>query len=196
MAALQKNTDPVQKITIVPRTMGALGYTMQMPEEERYLMSSDEILDELAVLLAGRVAEEIIFNTKTTGAANDIERANDLARAMIAQYGMSEKFGMAALEKTQSKYLDGRNVSNCSEETKTQLDNEIIKVLKDAHDKAEKMLRDNIDALHKISEFLIEKETITGEQFMSILKSVKEPEEKAETEEKADADTEEVPENE
>ena len=177
LAALQKNTDPVQKITIVPRTMGALGYTMQMPEEERYLMSSDEILDELAVLLAGRVAEEIIFNTKTTGAANDIERANDLARAMIAQYGMSEKFGMAALEKTQSKYLDGRNVSNCSEETKTQLDNEIIKVLKDAHDKAEKMLRDNIDALHKISEFLIEKETITGEQFMSILKSVNEPEE-------------------
>ncbi len=177
LAALQKNTDPVQKITIVPRTMGALGYTMQMPEEERYLMSSDEILDELSVLLAGRVAEEIIFNTKTTGAANDIERANDLARAMIAQYGMSDKFGMAALEKTQSKYLDGRNVSNCSEETKTQLDNEIIKVLKDAHDKAEKMLRENIDALHKISQFLIEKETITGEQFMSILKSVNEPEE-------------------
>lgn len=177
LAALQKNTDPVQKITIVPRTMGALGYTMQMPEEEHYLMSCDEILDELAVLLAGRVAEEIIFNTKTTGAANDIERANDLARAMIAQYGMSDKFGMAALEKAQSKYLDGRNVANCSEETKTQLDNEIIKVLKDAHDKAEKMLRENIDALHKISEFLIEKETITGEQFMSILKSVNEPEE-------------------
>ncbi len=176
LAALQKNTDPVQKITIVPRTMGALGYTMQMPEEERYLMSCDEILDELSVLLAGRVAEEIVFNTKTTGAANDIERANDLARAMIAQYGMSERFGMAALEKTQSKYLDGRNVSNCSEETKTQLDSEIIKVLKEAHDKAEKMLRENIDALHKISEFLIEEETITGEQFMSILKSVNEPE--------------------
>ena len=196
LAALQKNTDPVQKITIVPRTMGALGYTMQMPEEEHYLMSADEILDELSVLLAGRVAEEIVFNTKTTGAANDIERANDLARAMIAQYGMSEKFGMAALEKVQTKYLDGRNVMNCSEETKTQLDNEIIKVLKEAHDKAEVMLRENMDALHKISEFLIEKETITGEQFMSILKSVKEPEEKAETEEKADADTEEVPENE
>ena len=185
LAALQKNTDPVQKITIVPRTMGALGYTMQMPEEEKYLMSADEILDELAVLLAGRVAEELIFNTKTTGAANDIERANDLARAMIAQYGMSDKFGMAALEKTQSKYLDGRNVSNCSEETKTQLDNEIIKVLKEAHDKAEKMLSENIEALHKISEFLIEKETITGEQFMSILKSVNEPveEQNEETEE-------------
>ena len=186
LAALQKNTDPVQKITIVPRTMGALGYTMQMPEEERYLMSCDEILDELSVLLAGRVAEEIVFDTKTTGAANNIERANDLARAMIAQYGMSEKFGMAALEKTQSKYLDGRNVSNCSEETKTQLDNEIIKVLKEAHDKAEKMLRENIDALHKISEFLIEEETITGEQFMSILKSVNEP-----AEEKSEENTEE-----
>lgn len=176
LAALQKNTDPVQKITIVPRTMGALGYTMQMPEEEHYLMSKDEILDEITVLLAGRVAEEIVFNTKTTGAANDIERANDLARAMIAQYGMSDKFGMAALEKVQSKYLDGRNVPNCSEETRTQLDNEIVRVLKEAHDKAEKMLTENAEALHKISEFLIEKETITGEQFMSILDSIRKPE--------------------
>ncbi len=192
LAALQKNTDPVQKITIVPRTMGALGYTMQMPEEEHYLMSADEILDELSVLLAGRVAEEVVFNTKTTGAANDIERANDLARAMIAQYGMSERFGMAALEKVQTKYLDGRNVMNCSEETKTQLDNEIIKVLKEAHDKAEKLLRDNIDALHKISEFLIEKETITGEQFMTILKSVNEPEaEEVKAEEEPQEKTEE-----
>ncbi len=175
--ALQKNTDPVQKITIVPRTMGALGYTMQMPEEEHYLMSKEEILDQLTVLLAGRVAEEVVFNTKTTGAANDIERANDLARAMIAQYGMSDKFGMASLEKVQTKYLDGRNVANCSEETKTALDNEIIKVLKDAHDKAEELLRNNLDALHKISEFLIEKETITGEQFMKILKEIQEPKE-------------------
>ncbi len=185
--ALQKNTDPVQKITIVPRTMGALGYTMQMPEEEHYLMSKDEILDEITVLLAGRVAEEIVFNTKTTGAANDIERANDLARAMIAQYGMSDKFGMAALEKMQSKYLDGRNVSNCSEETRTQLDNEIISVLKEAHSKAEKLLSENMEALHKITEFLIDKETITGEQFMSILDSIRnkpeEPEEETKTEE-------------
>ena len=173
LAALQKNTDPVQKITIVPRTMGALGYTMQMPEEEKYLMSKDEILDEIAVLVAGRVAEELVFNTKTTGAANDIERANDLARAMIAQYGMSDRFGFAALEKIQSKYLDGRNVSNCSEETLTQLDNEIIKVLKDAHEKATSMLSENMEALHKIAEFLIEKETITGEQFMTILNEIK-----------------------
>ena len=181
-AALQKNTDPVQKITIVPRTMGALGYTMQMPEEERYLMSKDEILDEITVLLAGRVAEEIVFNTKTTGASNDIERANELARAMIAQYGMSDKFGMAALEKPQSRYLDGRNVPNCSEATMTLLDEEIIKVLKDAHEKAEKMLRDNMEALDKIAAFLIEKETITGEQFMSILNEIKNPKPQEETE--------------
>ena len=174
--ALQKHTDPVQKITIVPRTMGALGYTMQMPEEEHFLMSKDEILDEITVLLAGRVAEEIVFNTKTTGAANDIERANELARAMIAQYGMSDKFGMAALEKPQSKYLDGRNVPNCSEATMTLLDEEIIKVLKDAHGKAEKMLRENMEALDKIAAFLIEKETITGEQFMSILNGINNPE--------------------
>lgn len=182
--ALQKNTDPVQKITIVPRTMGALGYTMQMPEEEHYLMSKDEILDEITVLLAGRVAEEIVFNTKTTGAANDIERANELARAMIAQYGMSDKFGMAALEKPQSKYLDGRNVPNCSEATMTLLDEEIIRVLKEAHGKAEKMLRENMEALDKIAEFLIEKETITGEQFMTILNEIKNPKPIAETEEK------------
>lgn len=184
--ALQKNTDPVQKITIVPRTMGALGYTMQMPEEERYLMSKDEILDEITVLLAGRVAEEIVFNTKTTGAANDIERANELARAMIAQYGMSDKFGMAALEKPQSRYLDGRNVPNCSEATMTLLDEEIIKVLKAAHEKAEKMLRENMEALDKIAAFLIEKETITGEQFMSILNDIKNPKSEEEQEEKAE----------
>ena len=184
--ALQKHTDPVQKITIVPRTMGALGYTMQMPEEEHFLMSKDEILDEITVLLAGRVAEEIVFNTKTTGAANDIERANELARAMIAQYGMSDRFGMAALEKTQSKYLDGRNVPNYSEATMTQLDEEIIKVLKEAHEKAEKMLRENMEALHKISAFLIEKETITGEQFMAILNEINNPKPEAEEEEKTE----------
>ena len=196
LAALQKNTDPVQKITIVPRTMGALGYTMTMPEEEKYLMSKDEILDEIAVLVAGRVAEEIVFNTKTTGAANDIERATDLARAMIAQYGMSDKFGMAALEKIQSKYLDGRNVTNCSEETMTQLDNEVVKTIKDAHKKATEMLSENMEALHKISEFLIEKETITGEQFMKILKEIQnKPEETEETvaEESSQQETEEAP---
>ena len=172
-AALQKNTQPVQKITIVPRTMGALGYTMQVPEEEKYLMSKDEILDQITVLLAGRVAEEIIFNIKTTGAANDIERANELARAMIAQYGMSDKFGMMSLESIQNRYLDGRAVSNCSDETRTLLDEEVVKQLGDCHKKAYEMLNENRVALDKISEFLIEKETITGTQFMEILDEIR-----------------------
>ncbi len=179
-AALQKNTDPVQKITIVPRTMGALGYTMQKPEEEHYLMTNDEMISEIVVLLAGRCAEELIFNTKTTGAANDIERATALARAMISQYGMSDKFGMTALETTQNKYLDGRNVANCSEETLTELDNEIIKTINSAHDRAMQILKENIDSLNKIAEFLIKEETITGAQFMSLLN---EKDETPETEE-------------
>ena len=174
-AALQKNTDPVQKITIVPRTMGALGYTMQKPEEEHYLMSRDEIIEELVVLLAGRCAEEIIFNTKTTGAANDIERATALARSMISQYGMSDKFGMTALESTENKYLDGRNVANCSNETLTQLDNEIIATIKTAHDTATALLNNNLDALNRIAAFLIDKETITGTEFMNILNEVNNP---------------------
>ena len=128
--AVQKHTQPVHKITIVPRTMGSLGYTMQMPEEEeRYLMSKDEIVDQITVFLAGRAAEELVFNVQTTGASNDIERATSLARNMITQYGMSEKFGMAGLESIQNKYLDGRNVSNCSEETKTDIDKEVVRVL-------------------------------------------------------------------
>ncbi len=172
--ALQKNTQPVHKITIVPRTMGALGYTMQMPEdEEKYLMSKDEILDQITVLLAGRAAEEIIFKTKTTGASNDIERATEMARNMITQYGMSDKFGMAGLESVQNKYLDGRNVSNCSEETKTAVDTEVISVLKACHEKAVGLLNGNIDALNEIAEFLIEKETITGDEFMEIFNRVK-----------------------
>ena len=172
-AALQKNTDPVQKITIVPRTMGALGYTMQMPEEEKYLMSADELFEDIVTLVSGRMAEELIFNIKTTGAANDIERASKLARAMVAQYGMSDEFGMTALESTENKYLDGRNVSNCSEETKTKLDNEVVRVIKEAHEKSRKLLGDNLEALHKISDYLIEKETITGTEFMRILREVR-----------------------
>ena len=185
--ALQKNTQPVQKITIVPRTMGSLGYTMQMPDdEEKYLMSKDEIIDQITVLLAGRCAEEIVFNTKTTGAANDIERATSLARNMITQYGMSDKFGMAALESTQNKYLDGTSVSNCSDETKTDIDREIVKVLNNCHSKAIELLKDNRDALDQISEFLIEKETITGAEFMDIFNKVKT--QRAEAEEINDAE--------
>ena len=141
--AVQKHTQPVHKITIVPRTMGSLGYTMQMPEEEeRYLMSKDEIVDQITVFLAGRAAEELVFNVQTTGASNDIERATSLARNMITQYGMSEKFGMAGLESIQNKYLDGRNVSNCSEETKTDIDKEVVRVLKECHEKAFNILKD------------------------------------------------------
>lgn len=172
--AVQKHTQPVHKITIVPRTMGSLGYTMQMPEEEeRYLMSKDEIVDQITVFLAGRAAEELVFNVQTTGASNDIERATSLARTMITQYGMSEKFGMAGLESIQNKYLDGRNVSNCSEETKTDIDKEVVRVLKECHEKAFNILKENRDALDEIAEFLINKETITGDQFMEIFNRVK-----------------------
>ena len=172
--AVQKHTQPVHKITIVPRTMGSLGYTMQMPEEEeRYLMSKDEIVDQITVFLAGRAAEELVFNVQTTGASNDIERATSLARNMITQYGMSEKFGMAGLESIQNKYLDGRNGSNCSEETKTDIDKEVVRVLKECHEKAFNILKENRDALDEIAEFLINKETITGDQFMEIFNRVK-----------------------
>ena len=172
--AVQKHTQPVHKITIVPRTMGSLGYTMQMPEEEeRYLMSKDEIVDQITVFLAGRAAEELVFNVQTTGASNDIERATSLARNMITQYGMSEKFGMAGLESIQNKYLDGRNVSNCSEETKTDIDKEVVRVLKECHERAFNILKENRYALDEIAEFLINKETITGDQFMEIFNRVK-----------------------
>jgi cell division protease FtsH len=181
--AVQKHTQPVHKITIVPRTMGSLGYTMQMPEEEeKYLMSKDEILDQITVFLAGRAAEELVFNTKTTGAANDIERATELVRNMITQYGMSDKFGMAALESVQNKYLDGRSVSNCSDETKTEVDREIVRVLKECYDKAMNILKENRDALDEIAEFLISKETISGEQFMEIFDRVKQQREAADEE--------------
>lgn len=173
--ALQKNTQPVQKITIVPRTMGALGYTMQMPDkEEKYLNSKNEILDQITVFLSGRAAEEIVFDTQTTGASNDIERATDMARKMITMYGMSDRFGLVGLESIESRYLDGRPVSNCSEETRTAVDNEIVKIMKERYEIAKQLLNDNRDALNEISEFLIEKETITGDEFMDIFNQVKE----------------------
>lgn len=177
-AALQKHSQPVQKITIVPRTMGSLGYTLQMPEEEHYLMSKGEILDQVAVYLAGRAAEELVFDIQTTGASNDIEQATNYTRSMITQYGMSERFGMAGLESVQNRYLDGRLVSNCSEETQTAIDNEVIAVLKERHEYALNLLRENRRALDEISEFLIGKETITGEEFMEILNRVRAEENK------------------
>ncbi len=171
-SALQKNSQPVQKITIVPRTMGALGYTMQMPEEEKYLMTKDEIISEIVVLLAGRAAEEIVFDTVTTGASNDIERATKMGRSMVSQYGMSEKFDMMALESTENKYLDGRNVAICGENTVAALDEEVLKIIRECHQKAVSILKENRKALDEIAEYLYEKETITGEQFMDILKKV------------------------
>ena len=169
--ALQKNTMPVQKITIVPRTMGSLGYTMQMPEEEKYLMSKEEIIEQITTLLAGRAAEEVIFNTVTTGASNDIERATAMARAMVAQYGMSDRFDMMGLESIQNKYLDGRNVRNCAEVTSAEVDSEVLKIITDCHKNAIDILKKNEGVLHKIAAFLIEKETITGKEFMEILES-------------------------
>ena len=194
IAALQKNTEPVQKITIVPRTMGALGYVMQVPEEEKYLMSQIQMEEELVTLLGGRAAEKVVFNSVTTGAANDIERATAMARAMVTQYGMSDKFGLMALENVQDRYLSGHTVLNCGQETATEIDKEVMRILKEAYDKAIELLESNRECLDKIAAFLIEKETITGKEFMKIFREVKgieEPEETLKTTgfvEKADPD--------
>ena len=180
VAALQKNTEPVQKITIVPRTMGALGYVMQVPEEEKFLMSKAEMEAELVTMLGGRAAESIVFDTVTTGASNDIERATAVARSMVTQYGMSEKFGLMALENVQDRYLSGHTVLNCGQETATEIDKEVMQILKTAYDQAIVLLEENRECLDKIAEFLIEKETITGKEFMKIFREVKgipEPEE-------------------
>ena len=173
VAALQKNTEPVQKITIIPRTMGALGYVMQVPEEEKYLMSEKQIREELVTMLAGRAAESIVFDSVTTGASNDIEQATKLARAMITQYGMSEKFGLIGLTTVEDKYLGGRATLNCGEATAAEIDQEVMKILKAAYDQALALLADNRDCLDKIAAFLIERETITGKEFMKIFREVK-----------------------
>lgn len=173
VTALEKNAEPVQKITIVPRTMGSLGYVMQVPEEEKYLMSKDEILTRIVTLYGGRAAEKLVFNSITTGASNDIEKATSLARAMVTQYGMSEKFGLMGLESVESKYLDGRPVLNCGDETAGEIDKEVMQILKECYDKAESLLADNRDVLDQIAEYLFSKETITGEEFMKIYNDIK-----------------------
>ena len=172
VSALQKDSEPVQKITIVPRTMGALGYVMQTPEEEKFLSTKSELEAMLVELLAGRAAEEIVFDTVTTGASNDIERATKLARSMVTQYGMSEKFGLMGLESIQHRYLDGRAVMNCGEATAGEIDQEVIQMLKVAYDEAKRLLAENREALDKIADFLIKKETITGKEFMEIFHEV------------------------
>ena len=171
-AALQKHSEPVQKITIVPRTMGALGYTMQVPEEEKYLMSKEDLETELVTLLGGRAAEELVFDSITTGASNDIERATNIAKAMITQYGMSDKFGLMSLSTVEDQYLGGRNVLNCGEETASQIDEEVMKMLRAAYEKSKELLRGHREALDKIAAYLIERETITGKEFMQILEQV------------------------
>lgn len=180
VSALQKDAEPVQKITIVPRTMGALGYVMQVPEEEKFLNTEKEIHAMLVGYLAGRAAEELVFDTVTTGASNDIEQATRIARAMVTQYGMSKKFGLMGLEARESEYLSGRTIMNCSDATAADVDKEVMQILKEAYEEAKGLLASNREALDQIAAFLIEKETITGKEFMKIFRKVKgipEPEE-------------------
>ena len=170
--ALQKDAEPVQKITIVPRTMGALGYVMQVPEEEKYLNTKKELEAMLVGYLGGRAAEEIVFDTVTTGAANDIEQATKVARAMITQYGMSEKFGLMGLATQENQYLSGRAVLNCGDDTATEIDHEVMKLLHHSYEEAKRILGSHRTEMDKIAEYLIRKETITGKEFMKILRAV------------------------
>ena len=172
ITALEKHAEPVQKITIVPRTMGSLGYVMQVPEEEKYLMSEAELRARLVTLYGGRAAEELVFDSITTGASNDIEKATAIARAMVTQYGMSKKFGAIGLESIESKYLDGRPVMNCGQETASDIDREVMDLLRSCYDKAKELLGANRDILDKIAEYLAENETITGKQFMELYDKV------------------------
>ena len=180
ITASMKNADPVQKITIVPRTMGSLGYTMQLPKEEKFLQSKEELETDIITFLGGRAAEDVVFNSITTGASNDIERATSILRSMITQYGMSDKFGMVGLESIENRYLDGRAVLNCADETAAKIDEEVANRMKEFYDKAVNIIKENRDALDKIAEYLIEKETITGKEFIKMYREIKglpEPEE-------------------
>ena len=168
LSALQKNSEPVQKITIVPRTMGALGYVMQVPEEEKYLNTKEELHDMIVGFLGGRAAEEIVFGSVTTGASNDIEKATSIARSMVTQYGMSDKFGLVGLETVESRYLDGRTVMNCADKTAAEVDSEVIAIIAGCYEEAKKLLSENREIMDKIAAHLIEKETITGREFMEI----------------------------
>ncbi len=173
VSALQKETEPVQKITIVPRTMGALGYVMNVPEEEKYLNSEEELRAMIVEYMGGRAAEEVVFSSVTTGAANDIERATKLARSMVTQYGMSEEFGLMSLESVESVYLDGKAVTNCADETAAMIDEVVKRMLKEAYEKAKEILSGNREELDEIAAFLIKKESITGEEFMRILNDIR-----------------------
>ncbi len=171
--AVQKNSEPVQKITIVPRTMGALGYVMQVPEEEHYLNSKEELHDMIVGLLGGRAAEELKFGSITTGASNDIEKATGLARAMVTQYGMSDKFGLMGLATIESQYLEGRAALNCADQTAAAVDEEVRRMIQECYEEAKAILRDNMDVMDEIADYLIKEETITGKQFMKIYRKAK-----------------------
>lgn len=170
VAAMQKNTDPVMKITIVPRTMGALGYTMQVPEDDKYLMSKEEMLTEITILFGGRAAEEVEFKSITTGASNDIERATNMARRMVTLYGMSDTFDMMASESVRNQYLDGRTVMNVSDRTAAKVDEETLSIIKACHKKAIEILEEHKDLMRELSEVLLDKETITGHEFMEVVR--------------------------
>ena len=169
VAAKQTDSAPVHKITIIPRTSGALGYTMQVDEKEHYLMSKEELENKIATFTGGRAAEELIFHSITTGASNDIEQATKIARAMITRYGMSDDFDMVAMESMSNQYLGGDSSLTCSFETQTLLDKKVVELVRRQHEKATRILTENIDKLHELAKFLYEQETITGEEFMKIL---------------------------
>ncbi|MBR4708271.1 MAG: ATP-dependent zinc metalloprotease FtsH, partial [Pseudobutyrivibrio sp.] len=173
VSALQKDAEPVQKITIVPRTMGALGYTLQTPEEEKFLETKDELIAKIVTYMGGRAAEDIKFGTITSGAANDIENATKIARAMVTRFGMSEKFGMMGLATVESQYLDGRASLICGENTAAEIDQEVLQMINNAYAKAKELLSENMESLDKISEYLFEHETITGKEFMKIFREIK-----------------------
>lgn len=173
VSALQKNTEPVQKITIVPRTMGALGYTLQTPEEEKYLETKDELLAKITTYMAGRAAEVLVFNSVTSGAANDIENATKIARAMVTMYGMSDKFGMMCLATVQNQYLEGGAGLICGENTASQIDDEVLSIINSSYAEAMKLLNENREILDSISDYLYEKETITGKEFMKMFRDMK-----------------------
>ena len=173
VAAMEKHAQPVSKITIVPHTSGALGYSMQMPEEEKFLSSKEELLVELMTLLGGRAAEQTVFGVQTTGASNDIERATELARKMVTQFGMSDKFGLMALSTVSNAYLDGSSMMNCADETAAQADMEIKNLLDTCYEKAKTVLTENRGLLDEIALFLLQKETITGDELMAFVNADK-----------------------
>lgn len=173
VAALQTGSEPVEKITIIPRTSGALGYTMQVPKDEKNLYTREDLINHITTLCGGRAAEEVIFNEVSTGAANDIEKATETARSMITQYGMADEFGMVKFQDSGSRYMGDNGNMNCSEETRKEIDDLMVKIVKSAQDKARKLIADNKDAMKELSEFLLEEETITGKQFMEILSKYK-----------------------